>query len=294
MRFHPNSSSPSSLAAASSTVQTERNSPSLVQRTAHEVGERLWLNGALLLHRVEVDPLPQLVAHGNRVGSESRQSKVGTLCCCEDLLRVQKTTNEGDSSAAELELESERRRAHLFKVAGNGESLVSETKVAGDGDAAFADHCDTAALLASNHRERPRQRRHLLVLKRTVKLQRAVHGSHQLHETRLTPLSSMIDCRRRYEVSSALSSGGDGGSCSLPWRAKGGLGEVQKIERSSENRVVVLYEPRVERKREQVEGRKQETRGLGRARSSSLRSGIKRQLSYSEALRTTNMSTQNS
>ena len=58
-----------------------------VEGTTDEMSESLGLDGAFLLHFVEIDPLTEFVANGDGIGGEPRQTKVGPLCRCKDLWR---------------------------------------------------------------------------------------------------------------------------------------------------------------------------------------------------------------
>lgn len=49
------------------------------------MGERFGLDRALLLHRVQVDPLPELVLDRDRVRGEAGQAEVGPVRGTEDL-----------------------------------------------------------------------------------------------------------------------------------------------------------------------------------------------------------------
>ena len=70
------------------------NAPPLIQGARDEVAERLGFDGALLLHRVQVDPLPQLVPHGEGVASEAGQTKVGPFGRAENLVRARCDTGQ--------------------------------------------------------------------------------------------------------------------------------------------------------------------------------------------------------
>jgi hypothetical protein len=114
------------------------------------VAERLGFDGALLLHRVQVDPLPQLVPHGEGVAREAGQAKVGPFGRAENLKRGRIGMGSVNAFPAG-DLVSARRCdgtavCYLFKVARDGEGLVPQSEVARDGDAVLADHCDARTL----------------------------------------------------------------------------------------------------------------------------------------------------
>lgn len=96
-----------------------RAEAALVQGARHEVAERLWLDGALLLHAVQVDALPQLVAHRDRVGREARQAKVGAVGRGEHL-RIKRRGGGGGG-------QREGTRAHWQEERGRAFSKLQAT-----------------------------------------------------------------------------------------------------------------------------------------------------------------------
>lgn len=64
-----------------------RSKPPLIQRARNEVHKRLGFDRPFLLHRVEVDPLSELVPDRDRVRGETGEADVGLFGRGEDLRR---------------------------------------------------------------------------------------------------------------------------------------------------------------------------------------------------------------